>query len=78
MFKFYVVFAGQDMVTDAGWTTPCSAKTQNIMITNKSTKNEGPFEDMGFNGKTVWRFQTKKNKNEILDLSKTPSVTHGP
>ena len=22
--------------------------------------------------------QKKKNKNEILDLSKTPSVTHGP
>ena len=28
---------------------------------------------MGFNGKTVWRFQTKKkNKNIIIHLSKKP------
>ena len=47
------------------------------MITNKNTKNEGIFENMGFNGKTVRRFQTKKNGNENLDLSKTPSGTHG-
>ena len=25
-------------------------------------KNEGPSENMGFNVKTIWRFQTKKNK----------------
>ena len=34
---------------------------------------------MGFNGKTVWRFQTKKkNKNIIPELLKNPSGTPGP
>ena len=47
------------------------------VLTNKSTKNEGPFENMGLNGKTVWRYQMKKNRNEILELSKTRSRTHG-
>ena len=48
------------------------------MITNKSTKNAGPFENMGFYGKNLKISGKKKNKNKILDLSKTPKGTHGP
>ena len=32
------------------------------VLTNKSTKNEGPLENMGLNGKTLWRFQKKKKQ----------------
>ena len=79
MFNFPVDLAGHDMVTDAGRSNLCRLKFKGPSLPTKCTKNEGLFENMGFNGKTVWRFQTKKkNKNEILDLSKTPSVTHGP
>ena len=52
MFKFHVISAGRDMITDAG-RAKRRPKIQNPMITNKSTKKEGPFENMGFNGKTV-------------------------
>ena len=53
------------------------AQTQSRMVTNESTKNKGPFENMVFNGKTVWRFQ-KKNRNIILDLSKNPVEQKDP
>ena len=49
------------------------AKTQSPIITKKGTKIEGPSENMGFNGKTVWRFQTKKRtKTLIPNFQKTP------
>ena len=52
LFNFYVVLAGHDMVTVAGRATMC---TRNIKAHDfkQSTRSEGPFEDMGFNGKTV-------------------------
>ena len=40
------------------------------VLTNKSTKNEGPFENMGLNGKTVWRFQKKKTETKISSFQK--------
>ena len=52
MFNFFVDLAGHDMVIDNGRPTTCRRKIKPT-ITNKSTKNEGPFENMGFNGKTV-------------------------
>ena len=76
MFNFYVVLAGHGKVTDA---TMCRLKIKAPSLQTKSTKNEGPPENMGFKGKTVWRFQTKKkNRNIILNLSKKPSGTPGP
>ena len=71
MFNFYVVLAGHDKVSDAGRATTCRRKLKAPSLQTKSTKNEVPPENMGFKGKTVWRFQTKKkNRNIILNLSK--------
>ena len=79
MFNFYVVLAGHDKVSDAGRATTCRGKLKAPSLQTKSTKNEGPPENMGFKGKTVWRFQTKKkNRNILLNLSKKPSGTPGP
>ena len=61
MFNFYVVLAGHDKVSDAGRATTCRRKLKAPSLQTKSTKNEGPPENMGFEGKTVWKFQTKKH-----------------
>ena len=61
MFNFYVVLAGHDKVSDA---TMCRLKIKAPSLQTKSTKNEGPPENMGFKGKTVWRFQTKKKEQK--------------
>ena len=66
MFNCYVVLAGHDKVTDAGRASKCRRKLKAPSLQTKSTKNEGPSENMGFNGKTVLRFQTKKKRTEIL------------
>ena len=57
MFNFYVVLAGHDKVSDA---TMCRLKIKAPSLQTKSTKNEGHSENMGFDGKTIWRSQTKK------------------
>ena len=62
MFSFYVALAGCDMVTDASTATTCKRKFKAPKLQTKMTKNEGPSEKMVLNVKTVWRFQTKKNK----------------
>ena len=33
---------------------------------------------MGFNGKTVWRFQTNKQQKTFIASSKQPHESHGP
>ena len=53
VFNFYVVLAGHDMVTDASRATTCRLKFDAPSLKTKSTKNEGPPENMGFKGKTV-------------------------
>ena len=60
MFNFYVVLAGHDKVGDAGRATTCRLKYKVPLLKTNSTKNEGPSENMSFNGETVWKFQTKK------------------
>ena len=50
MFNFYVVLAGHGKVIDA---TMCRLKIKAPSLQTKSTKNEGPPENMGFKGKTV-------------------------
>ena len=67
MFNFYVVLAGPDT---AG--IPHKGKNSKPHPYKKSTKIEGPSENMGFNGKTVWRFQTKRTKTLIPNFQKTP------
>ena len=52
MFNFHVNLAGHDKVSDNGRHTTCGSK-KSPMITNKSAKNEGALENMGFKGKTV-------------------------
>ena len=53
MFNFYVVLAGHDKVTDASMTTTCKQKFKAPSLQTKSTKNEGPPENMSFKGKLV-------------------------
>ena len=53
------------MITDAGRATKCRLKFEGPSISTKCTKIEWPFENMGFNGKTFRRFQTKKKQIEM-------------
>ena len=55
MFNFYVVLAGRDT---SG--LPHKGETSKPHQYKKGTKKEGASENMGFNGKTTWRFKTKK------------------
>ena len=42
-------------------------------------KNEGPSEIMGFNGKTVWRLQTKKRTETLMStFQKNPVELTAP
>ena len=65
MLNFYVILAGQFIVTDAGRTTTCRRKTKPHDYKQKH-KNEGTFENMGLKGKTVWRFQKKKRTETLI------------
>ena len=56
MFNFYVVCAGHDKVSDAGIATTCRRKFKATSLQTKSTKKEESFENMSFEGKTLWRF----------------------
>ena len=79
MFKFFVIFAGNGMVADAGRATNCRQKIKAPWLPTQYSEKAGTFENMGLNGKTDWRFQTKKkNINNILGNSKTPRRTHSP
>ena len=53
MFIFYVVLAGHDNVNDAGRSATSRRKFKAPSLETKYTKNEGPFENMGFNGKSL-------------------------
>ena len=71
MFNCYVVLAGHDMVIDVSRASTCRRKIKAPSLQTKVTKNVGPSENMGFNVKTVWRFQTRK-KNELLAWPNNP------
>ena len=66
MFNFCEVFVSRAMVTDAGSANTCRCIFKAPSLQTKSTETEGPSENMGFNGKTVCRFQTKKKRTETL------------
>ena len=61
MFNFCVVFAGHAMVTDAGRVTTWMRKFKTPSLQTKSTKNEGPSENIGFTGNPFEDFSRKKN-----------------
>ena len=61
MFNFCVVFAGHDMVTDAGRATTHRRKFKAPSLKTKTTNSEESFENLSFSKKkNVWRFQRKK------------------
>ena len=66
MFNFDVDLAGLDTAT------MCKRKLKAALL-QKSTKREGPSENKGFNGKTLWDFRRKKkNKNYTRPFEITP------
>ena len=75
MFNFYVNLAGYCKVSDAGKDTTCRPKFKAASLQTKCRKNEWPPENMGFEGKTVWRFQTKKEKQTSSLDQTTPRDT---
>ena len=79
MFKFYRVLAGHDIVKDADRATTCRRKFKAPSLQTKSTKNEGPPENMGFKGEKVWRFQTKKRTETLFStFQKNPMERKNP
>ena len=78
MFNFHKDLAGHDMVTDTGKGIMCRRKLKPHDYKQKYN-NEGTFENMGFNGKTVWRFQTKKRmKTKFSTFQKHPKEHLAP
>ena len=65
MLNFIVVFVGQDKVIDAGRAITRRLNFRDLSIPTKCLENEGIFENMGFNGKTVWRFRTIKRTEPL-------------
>ena len=53
MFNLYVVLASHDTVTVVGWASIFRLNFNSPSLQTKITKNEGPSENMGFNGYTV-------------------------
>ena len=88
MFSLYVVLTSHDTVTVVGRASIFRLNFNSPSLQTKSTKNEGPSENMGFNGKTVWSFQTEKRTETIIStFQKEPngkqrtlqvSIDHGP
>ena len=60
MFNFCVVFAGHDMVTDAGRATTHRRKFKAPSLKTKTTNNEESFENMSFSKKKRLKISTKK------------------
>ena len=75
MFNFYVNLAGCGKVSDAGKDTTCKPKFKAASLQTKCREIEWPPENMGFKGKTVWRFQTKKEKQTSSLDQTTPRDT---
>ena len=77
VFNFYVVLAGFDMTNEAGRATTCGRKFKAPWLQTKVHKMKELWKTWVLMGKQVEEFRQKKNKNKILDLSKTPRETHG-
>ena len=59
MLNFFAALAGHDKVADAGKAATCGRNFKTPSLQIKSTKNEGPPEDIGFNAKKVRMFEKK-------------------
>ena len=75
MFNFYVVLAAHKKVNDEGRATTCRLKFKAPSLKTKSTKNEGPFENMSFSENPFEDFNEKNNK--LLAQRKQLRATHG-
>ena len=71
MFNICVVFAGRAMVTVISKIFTRMSKTKTPSVQKKTTENERPSENMGFDGKTFRRFKKKKTITSLLDLYET-------
>ena len=76
MFNFYVVLAGHDKVSDAGRATTCRRKLKAPSLQTKSTKNEGPPENMGFKGKSLKISDEKKRTETLFSTFQKNPVGH--
>ena len=84
----YIVLAGLDKVCDVGRATTCRRKFKAPSLQTKITKNGGPPENRGYNGKPVWKFQTERRTETVFStFQKKPnrkertlqvSIDHGP
>ena len=75
MFNFYVVLAGHNNVSDKGTATMCRLKIKVPSLKTKSTKNEGPFENMSFSKNPFEDFNEKKTKKTFSLEQTTPCNT---
>ena len=75
LFNFYVISAGHDMGNDGGTATSCRRNFEAPWLQTERTKDEGPFEQMSFNGKTVWRIQKKNQKFHSSHGDQTKGTT---
>ena len=78
MFNFYVVLACQDKLIDAGRATTCRRKFKAPSLQTKVQKVKDLSKTWVITVKQFEEFRRKKNKNTILDFSKTTSGTEGP
>ena len=67
LLNFCAVLAGHNTVTDTGRAITCRRKFKASSLQTKSTKNEVPFENMGFNEKQFEKDSNEKKYNSSLD-----------
>ena len=76
MFNFYAVFPRLDKVSDVCRATRCRRNFEGPSLQTKKTKNEGPPENMGFNGKPFEGFRRKKRTETILSVFEKKPVEY--
>ena len=68
--------AGHDMITKSWQGYQLQAEIQSPLNINKMFKEAGPFKNMGFNGKTVRRFQTKNRIETKISTNQKHAMEH--
>ena len=64
MFNRYVVLTSQDTVTVVGRAFIFRRNFNSSSLQTKTTKNEGPSKNMGFNRKQFENFRWKKDRKQ--------------
>ena len=78
MFNFYIISVSRDMIIDH-WRWQATNYRQKIeapWLPTECSINEGPCENMCFNCKTVWRFQTRKRTETKFWTFQKTAVGH--